>query len=77
MTRRKLPRVRIGLGRPGHELTQIPLAEYNHMDKIWHIWLSYNLDVSAGTYIELLRDGTAFRVTIEPDGVVRDYIAIS
>lgn len=35
---------------------------------IWHLYLSYSRDFSAGTYLRLLPDGRIFSDTRQPDG---------
>jgi hypothetical protein len=48
---------------------QIPVARYARMG-IWHVWLSYNRDYSAGTYLRLMPDGRVFSDTISADGTL-------
>lgn len=52
---------------------QIPLLEFRvfgeHKPK-WIVWLSYNPDRDAGTYLILNDDGSIWRETTYPDGGV-------
>lgn len=37
-------------------------------NQIWHLWLAYNNNFSAGTYMQLLPDGRINSYTLHPDG---------
>ena len=38
------------------------------LDDKWHIWINANKDFTLGTFIELNKDGKAYRVTWLADG---------
>lgn len=73
---RRLPKARISLGRPGIELTQIPVAEWDNRRDHWIIWLNYDPMMRSGTYVELRKDGSAYRLTMDEDGTVMSTIAL-
>lgn len=50
--------------------TQTPLLEFDPTTHRWFIWLSYDNDVSAGTYLELCLDGSVNRLTESGDEIV-------
>ena len=57
----------IGLTVHGRPPRQIPVAVYSKATGVWSIWIAYNRDMSAGTFVRLLPNGTATIDTIQPD----------
>jgi len=47
---------------------QQPFAVFG--DHIWRIWISYNNDVTSGTYLELYPDGQVDRVTVNNNDIM-------
>jgi hypothetical protein len=65
---------RIGLGIPGRTLVQIPLCEWHPDYKCWRVWISYDPTITAGTYLELNPDGSAHRITSQPNGDISHHV---
>lgn len=50
---------------------QVPLMEpTGAAHKPWRIWINYNREKTAGTYLNLFADGTITRETLLPTGEV-------
>lgn len=70
------PRRLIGIITP--QSRQAPILEYSLKDQRWHVWTSYNDNLTAGTYMDLYGYnpldmrflGAIDRVTLQPDGSV-------
>ena len=66
-------RHKIGLG---YEFSHQPFAEFIDAKGDWLIWLSYNKDATAGTYLRLYSDGRVTRETLEPTGEIACIVEI-
>jgi hypothetical protein len=75
-------RRRVGIITPHSR--QLPFLEWDNTPRRWRVWQSYNPDISAGTYLDLYGTnpldqrfvGQVDRVTIGPDGSVRDITTV-
>ena len=54
---------------------QTPFLEF--VDNRWHVWLNYNRDKTAGTYLSLLNNGSILRCTLQPTGEVTEVVTIA
>lgn len=49
--------------------TQVRMQRLVHNDRsIWRMWISYDIEMKHGTFIEFHDDGVMERVTVNPDG---------
>jgi hypothetical protein len=56
---------------------QTPLLEHRSFGECvpkWIVWLAYNKDRTAGTYLVLNEDGSVLRETTYPDGGVETVV---
>jgi hypothetical protein len=56
-------------------LTQPPVLEWDALLG-WVLWLHYNREKTAGTYLNLLQDGAIVRYTVQPTGEVSETTTI-
>jgi len=55
---------------------QAPFIEYNAKSQRWRVWQSFNPTVTAGTYLDLYPSGAVERVTLGPDGSIKDITTV-
>lgn len=55
-----------GLGDHG----QPPKLQFDAVKQRWLVWLAYNRDMSAGTWLELWENGRILRHTEQPTGEI-------